>query len=62
MRYSFVAVAVVGLSAGSALAQYSAYYTPSTLPNKSENGQLGTNQCGTTDSQSCEFPATSSSW
>lgn len=34
-----------------ASAQYTATYTPSNLPDKSENpGQIGTNACGTTSS------------
>ncbi|KZT57893.1 hypothetical protein CALCODRAFT_495529 [Calocera cornea HHB12733] len=37
--------------AGSAAAQYSATYIPADAPDQSQVGQLGTNQCGTTNSQ-----------
>jgi len=36
----------------STIAQYTATYTVGQLPNISEEGQSGTNQCGTTASQS----------
>lgn len=41
---------------GVASAQYSAYYHPSAngLPDKTENGQTGTNKCGTESSQTSQ--------
>ncbi|EJU04690.1 hypothetical protein DACRYDRAFT_20341 [Dacryopinax primogenitus] len=39
------------LLAGSATAQYSATYIPADAPDQSQVGQIGTNQCGTTNSQ-----------
>jgi hypothetical protein len=46
--------ALLPLLASPALAQYTATYSPSNLPDTSQTGQSGTNACGTTDSQSSE--------
>ena len=35
----------------SAHAQYTATYSPANLPDQTENGQTGTNKCGTVSSQ-----------
>ncbi|EIW73383.1 hypothetical protein TREMEDRAFT_37309 [Tremella mesenterica DSM 1558] len=52
MKYTktSVALAVIGLSSR-VLAQYTATYYPGSEPDETQEGQYGTNQCGTTASQ-----------
>lgn len=45
------AVVISSLVAGALAQTYSATYTPSDTPNQSEQGQQGTNQCGTASNQ-----------
>ena len=54
---------VISGLAASALAQtYSATYTPGNAPNQTEQGQEGTNQCGTSNSQTSMCQNAYSAW
>ena len=47
MSYLFPVLSLLALTS----AQYTATYDPTNLPSSSEEGQYGTNACGTTSSQ-----------
>ncbi|KAL0577187.1 hypothetical protein V5O48_004785 [Marasmius crinis-equi] len=49
--FTIPSIFVISSFALHAAAQYSATYSPGNLPDKTEEGQTGTNKCGTTSSQ-----------